>query len=72
MRFKPMHLIIAAVLCMTQIVETTTALQHQGDQNNSKFPQDILNNIARFLNSNHDKRDAVLESWISYPIKKGK
>jgi hypothetical protein len=69
MKIKPMHLIVAAVLCMTQIVETTTALY---DQNHSKFPQDILNNIARFLNSNVDKRDAVLGNWVSYPIKKGK
>lgn len=61
MRIKPMYLIVAVVLCMTQMVETTTALQHQDDQNHSKFPQEVVNNIARFLNSNRDKRDAVLD-----------
>ena len=60
MRIKPMHLMVAAVLCMTQMVETTTALKHQDDHNHSKFPQEVVNNIARFLNSDHDKRDVVL------------
>ncbi len=44
-----MHLMVAAVLCMTQMVETTTALKHQDDHNHSKFPQEVVNNIARFL-----------------------
>ncbi len=55
-----MYLIVAAVLCMTQMFETTTALQYQDDQNNSKFPQEVVNKISTFLNSNRDKRDAVL------------
>jgi hypothetical protein len=60
MKIKPMHLLVAVVLCMTQMFETTTALQHQNDQNNSKFPQEVVNKIATFLNSDVHKRDVVL------------
>lgn len=60
MRIKAIHLLIAAVLCMMQMVETTTALQHSDNSIDSKFPQDVVNKIAKFMNSDRDKMETVL------------
>lgn len=61
MRVRPnLVVVVVLMLCMMQITNTATALQHPNDRNYSEFPKDVVNKIAEYLKDDEDKLVLVL------------